>query len=295
MEQGSSMSAAARAWRAGRGDFRLYGLSVFSLAVAFVCLASSLLVVVNLHAVQARWARAGRASIYLRDGASEDDVATLSRALVQTKGVTSARYVSPADARKEIVGDGLEPALATLPAEAFPGSIEIEVERTLSDDELASMAAKLRGLPVVESVETYQRWTERLATLLHGGVMASALLAFIVLAAVVSVVAATVRMALQRRKIEIEVLKLVGATDGYVRGPFLVEGAVQGAMGSLAALGLLGVLFGIVRGRFDDSLAALLGTAPVFLPWYAMLGMIALGAMLGATAAFAGVRKLATV
>ena len=110
----SSMTTAARALRGGRSDWRLHALSVFSLAVAFVCLASALLVVVNLQAVEARWARAGRASIYLKDGVADDDVAALRRALAQTPGVSGTRYLSQADARKDVLGDGVAGALAAL-------------------------------------------------------------------------------------------------------------------------------------------------------------------------------------
>lgn len=291
----SSFSTAGRAWRGGRGDWKLHALGIFSLAVAFVCLASALLVVVNLRAVESRWARAGRASVYLRDGISEQDVMSIRRALAQTSGVATTRYVSPSDARKDVVGDGVEGSLAALPPEAFPASIELELASDVTDQDLAAMATKLRALPQVEAVETYQRWTERLSTLLRGGVTASAVLALVVLGAVVSVVGSTMRLALQRRRIEVEVLKLVGATDRFVRGPFVVEGAMQGLFGAAAAIALLGLLYVIVRGRFDDALAALLGLDPVFLPWPIVLGMMALGGALGALAAFAGVRRLASV
>ena len=79
--------------------------------------------------------------------------------------------------------------------------------------------------PAVETVETYQRWTEKLSTLLGGGVTASGCLAIIVLAAVVSVIASTMRLLLTRRRMEVEVLKLVGASDAFVRRPFVIEGA----------------------------------------------------------------------
>ncbi len=292
---GSSVSTAGRALRGGRSDWRLHALSIFSLAVAFVCLAAALLVVVNLHAVELRWARAGRASVYLRDGVSEEERTQLRAALEKTPGIVSARAISQSEARKDVVGDGVEGALAALPPEAFPASIELEIGRDVSDQELGAIAVKLRALPSVESVETYQRWTDRLASLLRGGVTASAVLALVVLGAVVSVVASTMRLALQRRRIEVEVLKLVGATDGFVRGPFVLEGAMQGAFGAAGALALLGVLYVIVRGRFDDALAALLGITPVFLPWDVAAAMVLLGGALGSIAAFASVRRLATV
>jgi cell division transport system permease protein len=274
---------------------KLYLLSVFSLAVAFVCLASALLVVVNLRSVEVRWKRAGRLSIYLRDGIAEAELQTLRRAVEQTPGVVSSRYVSSADARKDMVDDGLSGSLASLPVEAFPASIEVALEGEVAEEEVVAIADKLKGVPSVESVETYQRWTDRVSSLVKGGVTASALLAFVVLAAVISVIGSTMRLALHRRRIEVEVLKLVGATDSFVRRPFLVEGAVQGALGAIASLALLGILYLIVRGRFDDELGLLLGVSPTFLPWEIATGLVAMGAVLGALSAFAGVRRLSAV
>lgn len=291
----SSLPPKGRAWRGSRGDWRLHIMSVFSLGVAFVCLASALLIVVNLHAVQMRWSRVGNASVYLHDATAEEDVLALRRALAQTPGIIETRYISPLDARKDLVGDGLDIALAALPAEAFPASVEIELAEDISPEALAAIVSKLDALPQVESVETYERWTERLATLVSGGVTASGVLALVVLAAVIAVVASTMRLAMQRRRIEIEVLKLVGATDKFIRKPFIIEGAVQGGLGSASAIALLGLLYLIVRGRFDSALAALLGIQPVFLPIPVVLGMIGLGALLGAIASFAGVRKLSAI
>jgi cell division transport system permease protein len=289
------MSAVGRVWRSGRGDVKVYLLSVFSLAVAFVCLASALLVVVNLRAVEARWARAGRISVYLREGTTNDQVAQLRRALEQTPAVAATRHVTAADARKEMVDDGLAGSLAVLPVEAFPASVELSLADEVTDEQVAAIAQKLRDVPSIESVETYQRWTDRISALVRGGVAASAVLAIVVLAAVISVISSTMRFALHRRRIEVEVLKLVGATDRFVRGPFLVEGAFQGALGATASLALLALLYAIVRSRFDDELGLLLGVRPTFLPWEIMAIMVAAGAMLGAVSAFAGVRKLSAV
>jgi cell division transport system permease protein len=219
----------------------------------------------------------------------------LKRAVEQTPGVVSSKYVSSADARKDMVDDGLSGSLAALPVEAFPASIEVALEGEIAEAEAVAIADKLKGVPSVESVETYQRWTDRVSSLVRGGVAASAVLAIVVLAAVISVIGSTMRLALHRRRIEVEVLKLVGATDRFVRRPFLVEGAVQGALGALASLALLGILYLIVRGRFDDELGLLLGVSPTFLPWEIAAGMVAMGAALGAASAFAGVRRLSAI
>ncbi|MEZ4299687.1 MAG: permease-like cell division protein FtsX [Polyangiaceae bacterium] len=284
-----------RTWRAGRSDLRLHLLTVFSLAVAFVCLAASLLVVTNLAALRDRWSRAGRATVYLRDGTSDAEAADVARALEATPFVKKVRLVTAIEARREVLADETDKALAALPASAFPASLEVGFTDDITADSLETTALKLRALPCVETVETYQKWTERLSSLLGGGVTASLCLALIVLAAVVSVIGSTLRLLLHRRRPEVEVLKLVGATDTFVRKPFVVEATAQGAGGAALSLVMLGVLFTIVRGRFDQELVTLLGVPPSFLPWPIALGMIALGAALGAGTALVSLRRMVLV
>ncbi len=290
-----AQSPVARAFRGAKNDWRLHALSMFSVAVAFVCLAAALLLVVNVGQVRARWAETGRASVYLRKNATAEQVAAIERALKASDGVTSVRVVSSEDARRELVGLSNDPVLDALPTDAFPASLEVAVESTVAAERLGKLASQLGSLPAVESVETYGAWSDRLASLLTGGVTASLLLAAVVLAAVVSVVSSTIRLSLQRRRIEVEVMKLVGATDSYVRRPFVVEGAAQGGFGALFAILLLAVLFGIVQSHFDSSLSALLGATPVFLPWSVVFGLVAAGAALGAVAAYGSLRKLLVV
>jgi cell division transport system permease protein len=286
------MSPIERAWRGTKNDWRLHALSVFSVAVAFVCLASALLVVVNVSHVRDRWASTGRASVYLKKGAEHEQIATIERALRASAGVTDVKFVSSEDARHDLTGQSDDPIIGALPTEAFPASLEVMVESEVAAGRLDQLSSQLSALPAVDRVETYAAWSDRLAALLTGGVTASGLLALVVLAAVVSVVSSTIRLALQRRHIEVEVLKLVGATDDYVRRPYVVEGAVQGALGAMLALLLLGSLFAIVQSHFDSSLATLIGMTPSFLPWSVAAGLIAAGGVLGALAALLSVRRL---
>jgi cell division transport system permease protein len=285
------MTVVERAVRGAKNDLRLHALGVFSVAVAFVCLGATLLAVVNLEEVRDRWASLGRASVYIKRGASEAEVAAIERALRASDGVVSVRKVSSEEARKEVAVAGRDPVLDALPADAFPQSLEVMTRRDVDAAHLGRIATQLQNLPAVEQVETYGAWSERVGTLLTGGVTASGLLALIVLTAVVSVVASTIRLSLQRRRIEVEVLKLVGATDSYVRRPLVLEGAAQGALGSALAIAVLGVLYLVVRSHLDASLVALLGTAPSFLPWPALVLGVALGTGLGALAAFMSLRR----
>ena len=285
--------------RAKRGlvaEWRLHVLSVVSLAVAFVCLGAALLVVVNIHALKERWGRTGRASVYLKDGAPPQQVEAIVTALHATPEVRSVRYLSPADARQLFVRPGeSDTTLAALPQDAFPASIEIDVAPETNDADVQAMMAKLATLPAIEGVETYGTWTERLGALLHGGTLAALALAAIVFGAVLAVVASTMRLALTRRRTEVEVLRLVGASDSFVRTPYVLEGSFQGAVGAASALAILGALFMLVRGRLDGDLAALIGLDPTFLPWSIVAGMVVVGALLGALGGALGLRRLTTV
>src|ERR1700675_3153296 len=134
-------------------EWRVHALSVFSLAVAFVCLGAALLVVTNLRAAEQRWSRAGRASGYLKDAASPEDVQALRAALARVPGVTAVHYVSCGHARVSCAR-------------------ELEVAQEMSDADLADMVGKMKLLPAVDDVETYQSWTEKLGKLVRGGLAA---------------------------------------------------------------------------------------------------------------------------
>lgn len=286
------MTPIERALRGAKNDLRLYALSVFSVAVAFVCLASAVLVVVNVEGVRARWAQSGRLSIYLKPDAAEASQKELENALLRTPGVIKVKQLSREDARKELginTGDSL---LDALPLEAFSASLEVELDGSIVRTRLEKLKAELLALPSVDTVQSYEAWSERLGALLTAGMSAALLLAAVVFAAVVSVVSSTIRLSLERRRIEVEVLKLVGATDAYVRRPFLFEGAAQGAIGALLAIGLLGALFAIVWFQIDPALFTLLGVKPLFLPWFVALALVALGALLGAGSARFSLRRL---
>ena len=121
---------------------------------------------------------------------------------------------------------------------------------------------------------------------MRGGVAASLILAVVVFAAVISVIGSTMRLALHRRRIEVEELRMA-ATDRFVRGPFVVEGAVQGALGAgVIARPARDPLHGGSRSVRRRA-RSFLGMTPTFLPWEIVIAMVLGGAALGAGSAFA--------
>ncbi len=289
-------TAIIRAARAMREDARLHLVAVASLTVAFLCLATSLWALANLSSVADALGRGARMSVYLRDGANEADVDRLRLTLEALPEVRSVEHLTPVQAREQFVRDAdVDATLASLPADVFPASLEVELASGTTPAQLGAIAERVERFGAVEDVETYQSWFGRLDELLATGRVASTALALLVLLCVLFVVGSTIRLAIAGRRDEIEVLKLCGASDGFVRGPFLVEGAVQGLVSALLALVLLFIVFTAVRDQIDATVATLAGVRTVFLPPMIGLALLFGGALLGATGSAISVRRYLTV
>lgn len=232
-----------------------------------------------------------RVTVFLHEGATPEQAEALRSALAALPEVAEARYVSPLEARAAL-GKGDDRAVASAPVELFPASVELRlVPSAVTAARVAAVAARVQRLPMVAEVETYRGFTDRLRTLLAGGRAVAVVLSLGVLLCVLAVVSNTVRMSLAARTREIEVLRLVGATPAYVRGPFLLEGAILGGGGALLAMAALALVFVLSRGPFEASLGAALGLHPVFLSWSVLGAFLMGGCALGAMGSAAALRR----
>lgn len=181
-------------------------------------------------------------TLYVADSVSPE----ASDALVaQVRGIVGddVKVVTPDVAMDRLavqLGD-LGDVLKGLPSNPLPRSIEAQVpESRRSQESLQDIATRLRAIPGVTGVdygeEAVARLTAIATALRYGGLAAF----FIVVIATVIIVAATLQLAIYARREEIEIQKLVGATDSFVKAPFLIEGLMQGLLGAgLAIAGLM--------------------------------------------------------
>lgn len=288
------MRAVQRAWRGAKSEWKAHAISVLSTSVAFLCLAFALLIVTNLERLEQRWETAGQLSAYLRPDAAPLAVNDIVKALTQTSGVESVRHLTSETARSEMLQASPTQLLESLPFAAFPASLEIELQPGTGKDRVAVLVKQLQALPSVESVETYASWTARVSRFVGAANLVALCLTCVVFLAVATVVSSTTKLMLERRRDEVCVLRIVGATSEYVRRPFLMEGAVQGALGALGALVLCGLVFGFLSARFDSELMLLLGVQPRFLPLLTSVGLVVMGGLLGSVAAYLSLRKAFT-
>jgi cell division transport system permease protein len=289
-------TALSRAKRGFRDDFRLHVIAIASLVVAFLCLGAALLSVENLSRIAERWSGAKHLTVYLKDGAQEGDIAQLRLVLESLSDAERVRYVSAADARKEFAEQAdIGVQLASLPVDAFPASLEVALRAQTAESRVGDIAERVRRFGAVDEVETYHDWFSQMGTLLSAGKSAVAMLAMLVVVCVLAIIGNTIRLAVANRRREIEVLKLCGATDGFVRSPFMIEGTLQAALAATVALFVLLCVYLSLRGYVEGTLSAITGVRTVFLDPLTALGIVAGGAAVGALGSALSLRRYLNV
>ena len=148
-------------------------------------------------------------------------------------------------------------------AEFLPPSLDVRLKPGFRDPEsVRRVAQRLKALAFVEDIRFGEEWIAQLYRLRNIAGVAGIALGLAFAAVAVIIIGATIRMAVLARSREISIMRLVGATDGYVRRPFLIEGFIKGVLGGLFALVLTWVAIQIVGGYlnfetifFDRALA----------------------------------------
>ncbi len=230
-------------------------IAVASLALALVGFGVARVAGQQIQALLASLGGEVEFTVYLAPDAPPEKVEELRAALLARTG-GEAIVVSPAEALGRLskqLGDqgrGLE----DLGENPLPWSIEVKLPpRAREPKALAALAEKTRALPFVADVDYGAEALERLQAIARALELAG-LIAFVVVSlTTIIVVSATLQLAIFSRREEIEIQKLVGGTDRFVRMPFLLEGALQGIVSSALAFG---VVFALVRWLESDRASA---------------------------------------
>ncbi len=272
--------AVASLWRGARTA----AISILTIAAAFFVLGGFLVLTTNLERALSRWQDAAEFSVYLRDGATDVDRASIEKALRASPFVSAVDVVSKDEAMRRFKRDfgALAEATADLSDNPLPVSIEVRLVANANPAEVDALAQKTSSLPGVADVRYDRQWIQRLTRaigLVRAG--GTALAAVLLLAAALTV-ASVIRLALIGRREEIHIMQLVGAPLGYIGGPFIVEGLIQGGVGAALALAVLWMTFLMARARINPVLTSGIdSTGMMFLPVWIMAALLAAGMIVG--------------
>jgi cell division transport system permease protein len=216
-------------------------VSALVIGVALALPAGGYALLEGVSALTPRVALEPQISVYLKSSSSKTDAEKLGARLKADPRVDRVRFVSREDALKQLKGEeGLSDVVAALDRNPLPDAFVLRM-RDSNPETQSAVAEELRHLPVVSHVQADAVWARRLASLTRIGRLAVLLLAGLLAFGLVAVTFNTIRLQILTQRDEIEVSKLIGATDAFIRRPFLYLGLVQGLAGGALALAIVWV------------------------------------------------------
>ncbi|SEL56175.1 permease-like cell division protein FtsX [Ectothiorhodospira marina] len=235
-------------------------LTLLVIAIALTLPSLLYLILGNLQQVTPQWDRTAQISVFLEASVTDDQVPALAGRLAQRSDVAAAEGITREQALEEFrTHSGFGDAVDALGENPLPAVILVTPAlNTQSPNDLEALVASLNQLPEVESADMDMQWVQRLYAIMDTLERTTEILALLLGLGVILVVGNTIRLDIQNRREEIEVAKLVGATDAFIRRPFLYGGFWLGLGGALTAL-LIVTLTRILLAHPVQDLAALYG------------------------------------
>ena len=285
----SFREGASSLWRSRSSS----AFAVLAIALALVVLGALLLVTWNAEQLLSRWASAAECSVFLRDDATSEQRGAVEAFIDQSGAAAAHEYVSKAEAMARFKREFAELAALTAGFDdnPFPASIEVRLQPSADRDGRAETLLKgLAAMPGVADTRYDREWLSRVGGGLQTVRTAGFALGILMAVAAAITVATVVRLGLQGRREELEIMELVGAPLAFIRGPFVAEGFLQGGVGAILAITALWLGFLLVTGWWGSELEAFLGEGNLrFLPFrlcaYLIAGGMAVGSAGGLVAA----------
>jgi cell division transport system permease protein len=247
----------------------------------------------NLNRMVDTWDRDIHVSAYFHPDVPEKRRFDVRDDLAQRDEVNKVTYVSSDEANQwmRVRMPAMETVLEELGSDTLPASLEISLTANAARPATIDDFARTLSVTDFSDVDYGQEWIEKFEGFLSLLKLLGAIMGSLILIAALFLVMNTVHLVVYNRKEEIEIEKLVGATDGYTISPFLVEGLFQGLIGSILALLGLWTVHKLLVARLKDTFELAVSTDLQFLPGAYVGILFAAGALLGIGASFIAVRR----
>jgi cell division transport system permease protein len=285
--------AIRRIWVSKRTSF----VAVAMIAISLLIVGLFLLVAENLGRAAEEWQGKSRVIVYFETEATPQQVQAVDRFLATQPELARRKLVTREEAlaRFKTYFANLSEVVGQLDENPFPPSYEIDVEPRLAQSATFHQhIGVLRTMSGIDQVQYDWEWIARLRRLVNviniAGLIAGGVLAI----AAAFTIANVIRLTMMLYKEEIEIMRLVGATERIIRGPFLIEGFLQGTIGGLVAIVLLYVTYEAARRSLAPSSSILWGFLFTgFLPWQKIAALVAGGMLAGWFGSWLSVRERA--
>jgi cell division transport system permease protein len=276
---------------------RNYFMTIAAVVTVFLSMAVLGVVIVfayNIDAVLKDVEQKVEITIFLKDSASAQEIDAMQKEIAGLPQVKDTKFVSKDEALRRLREDLKDhpEILQSLSGNPLPASFEI----SLKDPKTVDVVAKqFQGRPIVDEVRYGKEIADRIFRVTS--VIRNVLLVFLILLGAVSVllISNTIRLSIYARRREVEIMKLVGATNWFIRWPFVIEGLAVGLVGAVAALAIVSLGTDFVFGRIRENLLFLSVPFDAVSTFELSAILLGVGALIGALGSGLGLRRFLNV
>ena len=259
----------------------LVTISTFALSILIV--SSAMLFFVNMGDIMDGWRQGIRIMAYLQEGLNAADRSTLKVRMESLYGVQQADFV-PKDQALERLRTQMgrqTSILDNLDSNPLPDAFEIQmIAASQSWDKVEQLATALEQLEGVSEVEYGQRWIKRIINIFNLFQLTGTVMGALFFMAAIFIVGNTVRLVLYSRREEVEIMRLVGATEQFILAPFYFQSLIQAALGGIIGLAALFMMYMLIQSRITTDMATAF-FQPRFLSPLTLLGIVGCGMLVG--------------
>jgi len=230
-------------------DFRnnrlLNIVTLLTISLSILIASAFILFFINTSEIMNFWKKGLRIMAYLKADVPRSELSNIKQQIQAMDGVESLRFISKEDALNQLKAQMQRQAslFDNLDKNPLPDGFEIEISTAnQSWEKIESLAAQIESLDAVEEVEYGQKWFGHFTQLFELFTITGYAMCTIFVMAAVFIMANTIRLVIYSRRDEIEIMRLVGAAERFIKIPFYIQGLLQGALG--AGIGLI-VLFAV--------------------------------------------------
>ncbi len=288
-------SSVGRATANLRQSWLISSITVGIISICLFLVGGYVLLTHNLQGVLETWKEEVRITIYLRDGFPDQDILAFQDRLSSLPQVLSVAYISKEQALEEFTAMLADDKVLVsgLEVNPLPASLRITLpDKSRNMEGVKAVLPAIGDDPLVQEIQYGKEWLGRLDRVLALLRIGSVVLGLALSLAAVFIISNTIKITVMARKDELEIMRMVGATEGFIRLPFLVEGVIQGLAGAAVSLGLLAAVHSLIVTRAEQPLLKVLHVESFkFLPLAAITAILLAGMILGGLGSLASVGR----